>query len=287
MTRPVPPDRPRRSLLFVPASRLDRLSKALNSGADGVIVDLEDAVPPAAKSKARQGLVDWMRQSPRTKRDGPELWVRLNAVDTRDGLLDLLAIQSEDLSVDGVLLAKTETRRDLEIVSEVIAAGKARPLIGGLVETVRGLRNATEISAYAPLTLLMFGGADLAGQLRVELGDRALDYARAELVRAGAGHGRDIIDMPCVHPRDEEAVNRETVAARSLGFTGKAAIHPSQVAVIHRVLYPSEDAVRRARLILAADRDAAGGVALVEGRMVDKPMVAMARQTLALAGESQ
>ena len=154
-----------------------------------------------------------------------------------------------------------------------------------IIETAAGLENAVHIGAASPaVAALMFGGFDLSAELGAEPEWEPLLYARSRVVHAAAMSGLDTIDMPSRDFRDLTRLRDEAEKAGRLGFTGKVAIHPAQIPVIHDVFTPSPEEVEQARRIVEADRAAGGGAVSLDGRMVDRPVVEAARRVLARSG---
>jgi (S)-citramalyl-CoA lyase len=267
-----------RSLLFVPADRPERFAKAAASGADAVCIDLEDAVAPAARAAARDGLMQFLATQPA----GHPFGVRINRLASADGLLDLLALRNANVAAQFVMLAKTESAVELQLVAAHLGAV---PLIA-LLESAAGLRAAAGIVSDGPPTLcaLMFGGADLSAELGCTMVWENLLHARSSLVAAAALGGLLAIDVPWLDVADAEGALAEARRAAALGFGAKALIHPSQVGPVHTGLAPEAVALARARQVLAAAPDGGGAAAvLVDGRLVDRPVVLAAERLLARA----
>lgn len=265
-----------RSLLFVPGHRSDRFAKAAASGADAVCVDLEDAVAPADRPAAREALLRLLAQQPAAHRFG----VRISAIDTSDGQRDLQALAEAAVAPAFVMLAKTESAAQLR----ALAAGlPVLPLIA-LVETATGLHAADDLArAHPQLQALMLGGADLAADLGCALAWEPLLYARSRLVAAAALAKLAIIDVPWLDVADPAGAEAETRRVAALGYTAKALIHPTQVAPVHAGLAPEPQALAHARRIVQAAQGTATAV-LVDGRMVDRPVVLAAQRLLQRAG---
>jgi (S)-citramalyl-CoA lyase len=273
-----------RSALFVPGNRPDRYAKAAASGADAIIVDLEDAVAPADKDAARASALRYLAE--RAEPRGCYRILRLNALAGADGLRDLLALAESDARPDAVMLAKCDDPYAIGLVAGVLAAHGGETAIVPLVETARGLAAVEAFAqAHPRVAGLMFGGIDLAGELRADTAWEPLLYARSRVVAAAALRGLAALDMPFVGLGDAAELPREAAAARSFGFTGKAAIHPRHIAAIHAAFAPAPEAVAAARATLAAV--GAGGATVVDGRMADNAMLRAARRTLELAERAQ
>ncbi|MFC4003872.1 HpcH/HpaI aldolase/citrate lyase family protein [Prauserella oleivorans] len=261
-----------RTLLFVPGHRPDRFAKAAAAGADGVVLDLEDAVSPADKDAAREHVRAWLA-------DGNAAVVRVNGADTEWHDDDLAALTG---LVTVVMLPKSEAASEVTATAAALGSGSG---IVPLIETAEGVLGAREICA-APVTVRpAFGSIDLAAQLGVNPdSQRALLQARSSLVLAAAAAGCAApLDGVTAALDDQQRLVGDTEHALELGFTGKLCVHPRQIAPVHAALAPSEDELRWARGVLAA---AAGeSVAVYEGQMVDRPVILRAQRILSRAGE--
>jgi len=195
---------------------------------------------------------------------------------------DLVALAESDARPAAVMLAKCASPRDITQTANLLGAGQGRPAIVPLVETARGLAGVEALAEADPRVAgLMFGGVDLAGELRAEDGWEPLLYARSRVVAAAALRGLAVLDVPFFELGHDDGVERDARAARRLGFTGKAAIHPRHIAAIHAAFAPDARAVAAARATVAAV--GAGGAIVVDGRMADNAMLRAARRTLELA----
>jgi citrate lyase beta subunit len=275
-----------RCLLFTPADRPDRFEHGPASGADGVILDLEDGVGLPAKAAARAAALSFLAK-PAPAPDTFVWAVRLNHVTTAAGLEDLIALRAAAAKPAVVVLPKTESATEVEIaVAHLTADGADAPNIVALIESGRGLSAAEQIAAHPAVAALAFGGADLAADLQAALAWEPMLYARSRIVQAAACAGVPAWDVPFLHIRDSDGLTREAQAAKSLGYACKLAIHPAQVAPINAVFSPPEAEVEHARRVVAAFEAAHGGACQVDGKMVDLPVVKAARRTMALAARA-
>jgi citrate lyase subunit beta/citryl-CoA lyase/(S)-citramalyl-CoA lyase len=269
---------PLRSLLFVPASRPDRFAKALAAGADLVCADIEDAVAPADKPAAREAALGFLREG----HDGRA--VRMNGLRTPEGIADLAAIAALGAAAGALLLPKAEHAEEIAILDAVLSASGSRLSLIPLIESARGIRNAAEIAAASPRVAALFlGGVDLAAELGVAPDAAGLATARGLLVLAARGAGVGLIDVPSLELRDPEAGGRDALIAKHLGFTAKAVLHPAQVAAVNAAFTPTEAEVAEAARYLRAFAEAKGGVATLDGRLVEKPVVKRMEQVIASA----
>jgi (S)-citramalyl-CoA lyase len=267
-----------RSWLFTPATRPERFAKAAETGADVLLIDLEDAVAPCDKAAARTTALDYLAGL----RAGTLRALRINGLDTRAGIADLDALLGSAASPDFLVLPKTETAGHLQILDRLLTAvGKATRLVG-LIESARGLAALEAISTATPrLAGLMFGAADMSADLGAATAWQPLAYARGRLIAVCALADILAIDSPFFELHDEAGLKQEVTAAVALGFSAKAAIHPAQIGPINAALTPSAGAVEKARAVIAVN---AKGVGTVDGEMIDEAVTRKARRTLAAAG---
>lgn len=272
------PERPLLTLLYVPADQPERVHKALDSDADCVILDLEDAVPPANKSRARALAMDAAGAATRA---GRPLQVRINQAGSSWCDADVEALGSTPVEV-GVRIPKCALPH---IVSQLADSLPDRPL-HLLVESALGVERAFDLASAHPLvTSIGLGEADLRADLGVR-GDEGLAYSRGRVVSAAAAAGLSPPVMS-VFPdtRDADGLRRSCEQGRLLGFLGRTAIHPRQLPVIRQAFTPSGDEVARARGLLTAAKGVGGdgAIALPDGRFVDEAVLRQARRTVALA----
>jgi (S)-citramalyl-CoA lyase len=275
-----------RSLLFLPANRPDRFAKALASGADAVCLDLEDALAPEEKDAGLASALELLRQP----RGGTLVCVRVNQMGTERGAADVRAVSLAETPPDALLLPKVGGPEDIAATADLVAAGArwgVRPLaFVPMIETAIGLARVEEIARRSPdrTLALMLGGADLTAELGAALDWDALLYARSRIVHAAAlAGGLGTLDTPSFEVTDLEAVATEARAVCRLGFTGKAAVHPAQLPAIHTAFRPSDADVEHARRVVRAFEESRGGVVIVDGRMVDPPIVRAAQRTIGIA----
>ncbi len=259
------------SLLFVPGSRPDRVAKAAASDADAVCIDLEDAVGEGDKDAARANAMAALATL-----DRPRLALRINGLRSPHAARDLVALADAPRRPAAVFVPMCESAAEAAVVRGALPGVTVCPLI----ETVAGLTAAHAIAAADGVGAVMLGGADLSAQLGVELAWEPLLVARAQVVIACAGAGVPAIDAPFLSLTEPERLAEESRRARALGFAGKAAIHPDQLAPIHAGFRPSEAELARATEALAA-YDATGGEAMRHaGRMLEAPIVRRYRRLL-------
>ena len=255
-----------RSFLFVPGNRPERFAKACAAGADAVIVDLEDAVPPADKLAARDALVAWLSPA------HPVL-VRINSADSEWFRGDLAVCGLP--VVAGIVLPKAERTQEL---ASVVAAGA--PAILPLIESARGLWNGIELARAPGVQRLLFGAIDFSFDVGISEGHEQLLHARSQLVLMSRVAGIAApVDGVTVALDDPERVRDDGARARALGFGGKLCIHPKQVALVNAAFAPSVAELAWAARVLAAASSSGAAVA-VDGKMVDRPVILIARKML-------
>lgn len=273
-----------RCLLFVPGNRPERFEKAAASGVDKVCIDLEDAVAVSSKEDARQTTLDALADFP----EGHPFGLRINAPDTDAGRADLTALAKSKAKPCFLMLPKFESRQHTDQV--VQALGRDCPPLIILIETSRGLLDLDfELDNSAPISGLMFGGYDYSVDCGCEFSWEPLLYARSRLITVARAHRLDCIDVPFIDIKDEAGLVRETRAARALGFSAKAAIHPAQVQPIQDQYLPTESEIARAKAVIAAAESSGGEAVQIDGRLVDAPVITAARRVLnllALRGRS-
>lgn len=256
-----------RSYLFVPGHRPDRFAKAASSGADQIILDLEDAVGPDEKDIARQNVVHWFEQ-------GGVGIVRINGADTSWFDADLAAMASCPNAV--IMVPKA----DAQSVMQVALILPERPCIA-LIENVAGLVGIHEVAAAPSITRLAFGNLDFGADARIPGTGPVLDPARFQLTIASR-HANlpPPVDGVTVALQDVDVLAADVARAKNIGFAAKLCIHPRQVAQVNTGFSPSAVEIDWAKNIVQAITDSAGAAVQVDGKMVDKPMLERARSIL-------
>lgn len=286
-----PKERPRRSLLYIPGNNPGMLQNCAIYGSDGVLLDLEDSISIVEKDSARK----LVKFALRTLDFGDvEKVVRINGRDTPFFEADLAEIIPA--RPDAIRLPKVDSAEDVleadRIMSRIEKENGIPPGsigIQAMLETARAIVRVNEIAAASPrLVGLTLGGQDLAADLGIKATKNGLEllYAKSAVVIAAKANGLAAFDTVYTDVGDLEGLAEATAVSVSLGFSGKAAIHPSQIPVIHAAFAPSAQDVEKAARIVKGARAAKAkglGVVSVDGRMVDAPVVAQAVRTLELA----
>lgn len=281
----------RRSMLFLPGNTPNIIVNGDALGADNVILDLEDAVSPDQKDAARILVRNAIKA---IGFDNVELTVRINSLDTpywKDDLEEIVP-----LSPDLIMPTKVNSAQDVLTLDAAIAGiEKKSGLDVGtvklipLIETAQGLENAAAIASACPRVAAIFLGAeDLTADLRCPRTKEGTEifYARSRMVSAARAAGVDVYDTPFTDVNDDEGIVRDAQFARSMGFTGKACISPRHVRAVNEAFSPTQKEIDYAYEVLEAIRQAkeqGRGAISLHGKMIDKPIVLRAEQTIAMA----
>lgn len=270
-----------RSFLFVPGNRPERFLKALQSGADAVILDLEDAVPLAEKASARETIC---RQWPQLLVLKVPLVVRINAADSAAWPQDLAALAGLQ-GLAAVMVPKAESADTLRQAHEALAGVAVLPLI----ESAAGYEALPRIAAAPGVLRLALGHIDFMADTGMQCSDDQRELAPLRFAMATATRLQRLapaIDGVTVDIDDAQALREDAQRALRFGFGAKLCIHPRQVAGVHAALAPSAEQLDWARRVLAADAASGGAAVQLDGRMVDAPVVLQARRTIARAGSA-
>lgn len=272
-----PPHPQPRTYLFVPGTRPERFAKALASGADCVLLDLEDAVAAGDKPQAREFIAQWFVGA--APGDRARIAVRINDAGSAYFGDDLHALHA--CGCTQVVLPKAEESWQVAAVTTAIPGVQ----VLALIESARGVAHVDEVATTLGVTRLLFGTLDFALDLDIDISDDAsgLAYAAGRIAIASRVAGLPA-PVAGVTPRLDDGARllADLAQARRLGFAAKLCIHPSQISPVHAALRPSEQALDWARRVLVADA-ASPGAARLDGHMVDRPVVLQAQRTLALA----
>lgn len=262
-----------RSYLFVPGNRPDRFDKAYAAGAGAVIIDLEDAVPSAEKSKARTAVEAWLSPA-------HPVVLRINGVTTDWFRDDVTCCRMP--GVQAIMLPKTEAVDHLRRVEELL--GQSISILP-LIETARGFANAAEIARDRAVRRLMFGSLDFQIDVGIPGDVEELLYFRSQLVLVSRLAGiQPPVDGITTAIDQPDQLRAETLRSRRLGFGGKLCIHPKQIATVNECFQPTSDEIAWARRVVAAADAAKGAAVALDGQMVDRPVIVKAQRVLEEAG---
>ena len=264
--------RPRRSFIFAPGLRPDMFPKALASGADIVCIELEDGIAPKDKLIARQRALV-LFEHPQAD-DGVERIVRINSMRERFGIEDVGAILATQTPPPALMMPKVRTPDEVKQLDGLLTEAGHDTALHVIIETNEGLEAAYEIAHCSNrIAALFFGGVDMAAELRCKNAWEPLLYARSRVAHAAASAGLDVIDVPYLDLEDAKGMRVEAQQARELGFAGKGAVHPKQIAVLNEVFTPSEDQIDRARRIIDEFEAADTGLVVIDGKLIEKPVL--------------
>lgn len=268
------------NFLFVPGTRPERFNKALDSGANAVVLDLEDAVPEEDKELARNAIrTAWPTFSAEQKN---RLVIRSNSPGSKFYAADLILAQK--LNVACILIPKSESQDQINGAALVLPNTAIIPMI----ETAIGLDQLREIANSNHVIRLALGNLDLQADLGMvcDRDETQLQTARYQIVLASRlAQIAPPIDGVTPSTDDAERINRDAQRAKAMGFGGKLCIHPKQVALVKSAFMPSQEELAWAQQVIDADQASKGGAVKLDGRMIDRPVVLLAQRTLALAGK--
>ena len=270
----------RRSFIFCPGNKPDMIPKALNSGADMVCIDLEDAIIPEHKDISRSSTIRAFEDI--SVQNGVETLIRINDVNTIDGKADIKAILQSNNTASGLMLPKIQNVNEIIDLEKKIKLANKNLNLHIIIETNKALENAWLIAQSSPLIKsLLFGGVDMSADLGCNGDWMSLLYARSRVVHAAAGAGIDSIDVPFLDLEDMEGMRQEAQKSKNLGFSGKGSIHPKQIVSLNKVFTPSESEVEYANKVIKAFNEAADGLVVVDGKLIEKPVLRTALKTIA------
>lgn len=272
-----------RAVLFTPGNRPDRFQKAEQSGADALMIDLEDGVSFAEKKHAREQVISYFKQIKPLK--GFLRCIRINSLKTIEGLQDVLALIEHNIQPDALCVPKIEYPAELILLDSYFSALKIPYFV--FIESALGLHQTYQIAAASPNTAaLVFGGGDLAADLGASLNWEPMFFARSLIVQAAAAHRLAVLDVPYLNLKDEndQGIIAETEKIKALGFTGKFAIHPKHIQPILKVFTPTPEEIAKAKRIVHAYDLAKGQACEVDGKMVDAPIY---RSAVRILGNSK
>ena len=279
---PGPRIRPRRSFIFTPGLRPEMFPKALACGTDIVCVELEDGIAPKDKAIARANAIK-LFESPQAD-DGVERIVRINSLHEGFGMADVQAVLATDTPPPALMMPKVRTPDEVVLLDNLLTERGHDTRLHVIIETNAALEAAYDIAHSSPrIDAMFFGGVDMAAELRCQNAWEPLLYARSRVVHAAASAGLDVIDVPYLDLEDPEGMTRAAIQARDLGFCGKGAVHPKQIAALNEVFTPSPERIARARRIIAEFEAADTGLVVIDGKLIEKPVLREMHRIVAIA----
>ena len=279
---PGPRIRPRRSFIFTPGLRPEMFPKALACGTDIVCVELEDGIAPKDKAAARANAIK-LFESPQAD-DGVERIVRINSLREGFGMADVQAVLATDTPPPALMMPKVRTPDEVVLLDNLLSERGHDTRLHVIIETNAALEAAYDIAHSSPrIDAMFFGGVDMAAELRCQNAWEPLLYARSRVVHAAASAGLDVIDVPYLDLEDPDGMTRAAMKARDLGFCGKGAVHPRQIAPLNEVFTPSPERIARARRIIAEFEAADTGLVVIDGKLIEKPVLREMHRIVAIA----
>ncbi|MDG2000945.1 MAG: CoA ester lyase [Alphaproteobacteria bacterium] len=270
----------RRSFIFCPGNKPDMIPKALSSSADMVCIDLEDAIIPEHKNISRVSTVKAFENI--SVPHGVETLIRINDVNSEDGKEDIQAILNSNNTASGLMLPKIQSVEEIINLERQIKLANKSLNLHIIIETNTGLQNAWNIAQSSSLIKsLLFGGVDMSADLGCNGDWMSLLYARSRVVHAAAGAGIDSIDVPFLDLEDMDGMINEAQKSKNLGFSGKGSIHPKQIESLNKVFTPSSEEIAYANKVIKAFNDASDGLVVVDGKLIEKPVLRTALKTIA------
>lgn len=274
--------RPRRSFIFVPGLEPGLFPKALASGADIVCIELEDGIGPRDKAAARQRGLGLFAQ-PQAD-DGVERIVRINAMRERFGIEDIQAILASTTPPPALMMPKVRGPDEVMQLDDLLSEAGHATRLHVVIETNEGLESCYDIARCSGrMDALFFGAVDMSAELRCRNAWEPLLYARSRVAHAAAAAGLDVIDVPHLDLADAKGMEDAAVRARDLGYSGKGAVHPNQIPVLNRVFTPAPERIAHARKIIAAFEAADTGMVVIDGKLIEKPVLREMRRIVAIA----
>ena len=271
--------RARRSFIFTPGLKPEMFPKALNCGVDMVCVELEDGIAPKDKKSARETAIELFKND--EGQDQVERILRINSIRTKFGLEDLTAVINSSKPPPALMIPKVMDAEEMLIIDDLLTEAEVKCDLHPIIETNKGLENVFKIASSSKrIKTLFFGLIDMAAELRCKLTWEDLLYARSRVVHAAAREGIDAIDGPYLDLQDPEGLERYCEQARNLGFTGKGSINPKQVPIINKIFSPSTQEVEKAERILKIFDEADTGLVMVDGKLIEKPVLRQMQRTL-------
>ena len=269
-----------RSWLCIPALKEGLEEKIIKTSADIVLLDLEDSIPANKKQVAREKLLTlnhliWSEY---------DVAVRVNALSRPEGFRDLVFLMDNNIVRKCLVIPKVESPGELRMLGELQSVTGGCTKIFAIVETLKGLRGIDAvINDSANLYGLILGSADLSSEISFGLPKSALMQIKCEMALAALSIGLKVIDTPCFNLTCGKLLREEIEAAKALGYTGKIAVHPSQISMINRLFSPTQAELEKAKAIIAslASPDLPTAIASIDGEMVGPPFEVLARKLLA------
>ena len=261
------------SPIFIPANKLEYIDKALNSGADGIIFDLEDSILQEDKRFARDNLYSFLVNNSLNTIS----YIRINDLNTETGITDLDTFK--DLSHE-IMVPKFETNKDFIKIPNTLS-------IIPLIETPLAIKNLHKIASGKNVVGLAFGAADFSSMIGSEMNWDAMLYARSKIIIECSINNIFSIDSPFMNTSDSKGLEFESKLSKSIGFNGKATINPSQINLVKKYFLPTDEEIKEAKEIIDAFNKSNEGVFSFKGKVIDKPIVKIMENRLMLSDNNK
>ena len=261
------------SPIFIPANKLEYIDKALNSGADGIIFDLEDSILQEDKRFARDNLYSFLMNNSLNTIS----YIRINDLNTETGITDLDTFK--DLSHE-IIVPKFETNKDFIKIPNTLS-------IIPLIETPLAIKNLHKIASGKNVVGLAFGAADFSSMIGSEMNWDAMLYARSKIIIECSINNIFSIDSPFMNTSDSKGLEFESKLSKSIGFNGKATINPSQINLVKKYFLPTDEEIKEAKEIIDAFNKSNEGVFSFKGKVIDKPIVKIMENRLMIYGNDK
>ncbi|MDC3140996.1 CoA ester lyase [Alphaproteobacteria bacterium] len=272
----------RRSFIFTPGLKPEMFLKAIISGSDMVCVELEDGIAPQDKDLARKLAIKLFET--KQNNDGIERILRINSLREKFGIDDVQAILNTNTPPPALMIPKVKSSEEIVLLDSLLTEKRHNCRLHIIIETNEGLEKAYDIANCSNrIDSLFFGGVDMSAELRCENKWEPLLYARSRIVHAASSAGIDAIDVPFLDLDDPEGMKKEAIKAKQLGFSGKGSIHPKQIPILNEVFTPSEEVIQRAKKITSTFEKANTGLVVIEGKLIEKPVLREMYRILAVA----
>ena len=272
----------RRSFIFTPGLKPEMFPKAIKSGTDMVCVELEDGIAPQDKNLARKLAIKLFET--KQNDDGIERILRINSLREKFGIDDVQAILNTNTPPPALMIPKVKSSEEIVLLDSLLTEKRHNCRLHIIIETNEGLEKAYDIANCSNrIDALFFGGVDMSAELRCENKWEPLLYARSRIVHAASSAGIDAIDVPFLDLDDPEGMKKEAIKAKELGFSGKGSIHPKQIPILNEVFTPSEEVIQRAKKITSIFEKANTGLVVIEGKLIEKPVLREMYRILAVA----
>lgn len=271
----------RRSILFVPADKIERIKKSILMSSDNITIDLEDAVSVSKREEARQIVKKALDEFDFGSK---EIAVRINNIRTLDGLKDILMLKDCNNFPNLVIHPKTESAEEVRILSDLIEQINSEIKLLIILETSKGILNAKDIViAKSKVVGLIFGGGDLSSEIGYSMSWSNMYTARQIVLMAAASAEIDAIDVPYLDVSDSIGLAKECKMDYEIGFTSKIAIHPNQIEIINKSFMPSLSEIEDSKKIIQLENELGSGATCINGKMIDKAIIKKAHRIIELS----